>query len=169
MQPLIQPLYGGRSAHEVVAAALESDTGDPYKIVRNFWQAQSDADFEEIWRRALHHRMVAGWQLPPRDVGLRADFPLPAPQVLSDELVAVFHPDPGAWDGRFNNNGWLQELPRPFTKLTWDSAALLSPLTAERLGVQNEEVLRLRYGEDEVLAPVFVLPGKKGVRSAMAR
>jgi molybdopterin-containing oxidoreductase family iron-sulfur binding subunit len=74
-------------------------------------------------------------------------------------LELIFRPDPTVYDGRFSNNGWLQELPKPLTKLTWDNAALLSPRTAERLGVRSEDVVELRYRGAAVQAPVWVLPG----------
>jgi molybdopterin-containing oxidoreductase family iron-sulfur binding subunit len=71
----------------------------------------------------------------------------------------MFRPDPTVWDGRFANNGWLQELPKPLTKLTWDNAALLSPATAERLGLHNGEVVALHSQGRQVSAPVWILPG----------
>jgi len=74
-------------------------------------------------------------------------------------LELIFRPDPSVYDGRFSNNGWLQELPKPLTKLTWDNAALLSPRTAERLGVRSEDVVELRYHGAAVQAPVWVAPG----------
>jgi Fe-S-cluster-containing dehydrogenase component len=76
--------------------------------------------------------------------------------------MAIFHfrPDPTIWDGRFANNGWLQELPNPLTKLTWDNAALISPATAQRLGLRNEDVVELRYQGQTVRAPIWVVPGQ---------
>src|SRR5205085_10607919 len=68
-------------------------------------------------------------------------------------------PDPSVFDGRFANNGWLQELPKPLTKLTWDNAALVAPATAERLGLASEDVVELRYRGRTVRAPVWILPG----------
>ena len=75
-------------------------------------------------------------------------------------LEITFCPDPTIWDGRFANNGWLQELPKPLTKLTWDNAALVSPRTAERLGVSNHELVELSRGDWTVRAPVWIVPGQ---------
>jgi molybdopterin-containing oxidoreductase family iron-sulfur binding subunit len=74
-------------------------------------------------------------------------------------MEIVFRPDPTIWDGRFANNGWLQELPKPITRLTWDNAALLSPQTAQRLGLAQEDVVELQYRGRMVSAPVHIVPG----------
>jgi molybdopterin-containing oxidoreductase family iron-sulfur binding subunit len=74
-------------------------------------------------------------------------------------LELIFQPDPTVWDGRFANNGWLQELPKPLTKLTWDNAALISPATAKRLGLHNEDVVELSHQGRTVRAPIWILPG----------
>jgi Fe-S-cluster-containing dehydrogenase component len=109
----------------------------------------------------LHDGLIAGTALAPRPVdGLRlgpADVEPPAPPPAGLELI--FRPDPAVWDGRFANNGWLQELPRPLTKLTWDNAALVSPATAERLGLATEDLVELRYQGRAVRAPVWIMPG----------
>ena len=74
-------------------------------------------------------------------------------------LELIFRPDPSVYDGRFANNGWLQEVPRPLTKLTWDNAALVSPQTAQKLGVGTEDLVELRYRGTTVEAPVWVMAG----------
>jgi MoCo/4Fe-4S cofactor protein with predicted Tat translocation signal len=74
-------------------------------------------------------------------------------------LELIFRPDPTVWDGRFANNGWLQELPKPFTKLTWDAAAWISPRLAEERGLRNGDVIELQYRERATRMPVFVVPG----------
>jgi Fe-S-cluster-containing dehydrogenase component len=81
------------------------------------------------------------------------------PAAAGDTLEAIFAPDPNTWDGRFANNGWLQELPKPLTKLTWDNAALFSPATAERLGLTNGDVVTLSLNGRSVRGPVWILPG----------
>ena len=74
-------------------------------------------------------------------------------------LELIFRPDPHVYDGQFANNGWLQELPKPHTRLTWDNAALISPATAERMGLTNEELVELRFQGRRVQAPAWILPG----------
>lgn len=172
IQPLIEPLYGGRSAHELLAEAggLTGVTGQD--IVRRNWQELSqemevgEGEFDRFWRQALHDGLVAGSAAELRQVSLRPDFsahlaaPVQPPQADVQELEIVFAPDPSIWDGRFANNAWLQELPKPLTKLTWDNAALISPATAQRLGVENEQVVELQYAGRSLQAPVFILPGQ---------
>ncbi len=159
LQPLIAPLYGGRSAHEVLAA-LTGPERTGHDLVREHWQrVAGGADFEAFWRRALHDGVVPGTALPSRSVALRADWDVPTPAAEATGLELVFRPDPYLVDGRFANNGWLQELPRPITKLTWDNAALLAPATAERLGVGNGDVVELAVGSRRTHAPVWIVPG----------
>ena len=74
-------------------------------------------------------------------------------------LEVVFLPSPSLHDGRFANDGWLQELPDPLTKLTWDNPALVSPKTAESLGLANEDWVRLDYAGRSLELPVWLLPG----------
>jgi molybdopterin-containing oxidoreductase family iron-sulfur binding subunit len=86
--------------------------------------------------------------------------PSPRPKEGEDSLEIVFRPDPTIWDGRFANNGWLQELPKPLTKLSWDNAALVSPSQARQLGVENEDVVELRYRGRLVRLPIWIMPGQ---------
>jgi len=163
-QPLIAPLYGGKSAHQVLAVLLGQSTPNDYQAVRDYWsKAHAGADFEAFWDAALHRGFVEGSELPPKAVALKAGFSpeRAAPAYTRDEalLDIVFAPDPTVWDGRFANNGWLQELPKPLTKLTWDNAALVGPQLAQRLGLDNEDVVELTYRGASVKAPVWIVPG----------
>lgn len=159
-QPLIAPLYGGKSAHEMLSAWSGKPDRSGYDIVREYWQKQyRGADFEAFWQRALHDGVVAGTALPPKKVTLRREALAVPPSSRGEGIEVCFRPDPTVWDGRFANNGWLQELPKPLTKLTWDNAALVSPRLAERLGLANEEVVELRCGGTSVEAPVWIVPG----------
>ena len=106
--------------------------------------------------------MIAGTRFEPKPVTPAGKVPPSANNspTPSDALEIVFRPDPTIGDGRFANNGWLQELPKPLTKLTWDNAALFSPATAQRLGVDTEDLVDLRKGGRTVRLPVMVLPGQ---------
>ncbi|MFN2387575.1 MAG: TAT-variant-translocated molybdopterin oxidoreductase [Thermoanaerobaculia bacterium] len=174
-QPLIAPLYGGRSAHELLAAFTDQPERSGYQIVREHWQAQSpgqgaggtarsspEDDFEAFWRRSLHDGVVAGTALPARSVSVRTVAAAPAvPRPTAGEALEInLRPDPSIYDGRFANNGWLQELPRPLTKLTWDNALLVSPATAQRLGLQREDLVEISAGGRRVTAPVWIQPGQ---------
>ncbi len=163
VQPLIQPLYNSKSAHELVGAMI----GQPGLVVRDllreFWQQETFApDFEEFWVRALHDGVLADMAFYPRRVSLRTikiatGFATP---IGEEQMELALRPDPLVWDGRFVNNGWLQETPKPVTELTWDNAALMSPKTAQRLGVKNEQVVELSHGGRSVRAPVWIVPGQ---------
>jgi MoCo/4Fe-4S cofactor protein with predicted Tat translocation signal len=161
-QPLIAPLYNGRSPHELLSVLLGQPGRTSHEIVKEYWRSQhKGVDFDVFWQTSLHDGLIAGTALPARQVvvkDLAAVFSQ-KPAASSGQLEIIFRLDPSIWDGRFANNGWLQELPKPLTKLTWDNAALVSVATAERLGLCNEDVVNLRYRGREVPAPVFILPG----------
>jgi molybdopterin-containing oxidoreductase family iron-sulfur binding subunit len=158
VQPLIAPLYGGRSAHEVIAALSDQPELSPYETVRQTWSGHLPGNFEESWRRALHDGVVPGTALPTRTLAAAA---LPATELVATGagLELTFRPDPTIHDGRFANNGWLQELPKPVTTVTWDNVAAMSPATATRLGVENEDVLELSVSGRRVRAPVWIVSG----------
>src|SRR5437899_347120 len=140
VQPLIAPLYHGRSLHELVAL-FSGDTGNSdHDLVRDYWRTQhsqsSKEPFETFWEQTLHDGVMAGTALPALSPKLGLDYgksPEP-PAVNQQSIEVVFRPDPTIGDGRWANNGWLQELPKPLTKSTWDNAVALSPATAWRLG-----------------------------------
>ena len=193
IQPLIEPLYNGKTAHELLAAFSEQFDRKSYDIVRDFWMGVGgqgsgagerpiitapipDAanDFDKAWRRMLHDGIVPNTAAPTKTVSLKADWanqpPAPSPQPPAPGFEIVFRTDPTIYDGRFANNGWLQELPKPLTKLTWDNAALISPKTARELGLNNElghkggdifvDMVDLDYGGRTVRVPVWIMPGQ---------
>ncbi len=142
VQPLIAPLYSGKTAHEFIAATSDRPEQSAYDIVRAYWKGQSKSqDFETAWRHWLHDGVIPGTAFEPVRVEEPRRAALPAPRPPSSEAAPspdafeiCFRLDPSVADGRFANNGWLQELPKPVTKLTWDNAVLVSPATAARLG-----------------------------------
>ena len=162
VQPLIKPLYNGRSAHEIVAAMMGQYDRQPLTVVREFWRATNPAgDYELFWRRALHSGVVENSASKPKTVTAKpvSDFG-PAPRPVAGEFEVVFRLDPTIWDGRYANNGWLQELPKPITKLVWDNAAIVSLNTAERLKLKNDMIVELSYRGRMLKAPVFIIPGQ---------
>jgi molybdopterin-containing oxidoreductase family iron-sulfur binding subunit len=161
-QPLIEPLYGGRSAYEMLQALTDSPETRPYDIVKGYWAAQhAGADFEAWWRRAVHDGVVPGTALPAKTPALREEAVTEKAEKrrLGGKFEVNFRPDPTIYDGRFANNGWLQELPKPITKLTWDNAAIMSPGDAFRLGVPTGGMVRLTYEGHTLKAPVWIQPG----------
>jgi molybdopterin-containing oxidoreductase family iron-sulfur binding subunit len=161
VQPLILPLYAGKSAHELLDAALSPPGRDDYELVRSFWQSQnSDGDFEHRWRRALHDGVIEGTALPEAAVQFQ-QFSRPLEMVSREPTIeVVFQADPTIFDGRFMNNGWLQELPKPITKLVWDNAALISPALAEEQKLTNGEIIEIALQNRRLEIPVWITPGQ---------
>ncbi len=171
VQPLIAPLYDTLSELEVLAAFTVRPEQKGYDALRAYWQAQpGEGDFERRWNRALHDGVVAGTAFPQKPVKAAASGPWTKPTAAPSRggLELVFRMDPHVCDGRFANLGWLQELPRPLSRIAWDNVALLSPRTAARLGGirtaehgagHSTDVVELRIGGRSVKAPAWVLPG----------
>jgi molybdopterin-containing oxidoreductase family iron-sulfur binding subunit len=179
IQPLIAPLYTGKSAHELIAAFAKDSVTDGYSIVRRYWQKQMGAgDFETAWRRALNDGVIENTQLAtvnvtPQPAALSSATPAAASAIPSDSNCEIaFRPDPAVFDGRFANNTWLEELPKPITRLTWDNAAMLSPATAEQLGLTYTiastggehgqivvDMAELEFAGQTLNAATWILPG----------
>ncbi|WP_232076415.1 4Fe-4S dicluster domain-containing protein [Variovorax sp. PBL-H6] len=157
IQPAIAPLYDSRSLHELLAMISADTERDGHALVQRQWRGRAGADFDAFWRDSLRRGVVPGSAPAPLKLSaappdLRAPPSPPAPA-----LVAVFAPDPSTHDGRFANNGWLQELPRPFTKLTWDNALLIGPGTARSIGIRTGDLVRVTADQRHVDAPAWVL------------
>ena len=177
VQPLLQPMYGGKSPHEIIATLSDRPERNGYDVVREYWQANRQRataasgaggqvpcpalppvprragrpggtprpplaprtarprrshrrprTFEKQWRKWLHDGFIAGTAFAPRDGGPRRRLrPRQPAAAAADGVEIIFKRDASVYDGRFANNGWLQELPKPVTKLTWDNAALIAP------------------------------------------
>jgi MoCo/4Fe-4S cofactor protein with predicted Tat translocation signal len=228
-QPLIEPLYDGKSAYELLAVFSDQYDRKPYEIVRTFWQTQAGsgagsgagagqqgqaatavptgspapaspapapvstapapvsspapapvtspaADFEAWWRKAVHDGFIPNSALPAKTVSLNTNWgsqaPVPTTQAVSG-FELVFRTDPSIHDGRFANNGWLQELPKPLTKLTWDNVAIVSPNSAQQLVNESTNGGAVKGREHYVpmidivdqqnrtmRAPVWIMPGQ---------
>nr|WP_314539224.1 4Fe-4S dicluster domain-containing protein [uncultured Massilia sp.] len=156
VQPMIAPLYDGRSPHELLALLDGDGPRDGLALVRATWREQGLAS-EDAWREALRIGFVAGSAAAPVAVPQVRTVPQRAPAASVPALVAVFAADPSVDDGVFANNGWLQELPRPLTSISWDNAALIGPGSATRAGVASGDRVRLRVAGRTVEAPVLVL------------
>ena len=141
IQPLIAPLYHTHSPREVRAAFSDKPGLSEYAYLRDRLKvANPAADFEKFWRKTLNDGLVANSAFAPGNTPLKFSAgSLPAAKAASaDEIEFLFRPDPCVYDGRFANNGWLQELPKPITKLTWDNAAMVSPKTGEKLSLTHD-------------------------------
>ncbi len=168
MQPLIDPLFGGMTGLEFLARLGGFEKTSAYEIVRATFQALSPGgNFEEAWKKFLHDGYLA-------DSGKKAAAPVvpdwkagegiltglqPVSVPSAQKLEVVWHLDYSLDDGRYNNNGWLQEMPDPITKITWDNAVLISRKTAAELKVKNHEEVEVTLGSRRVRGPVWIQPG----------
>ena len=162
VQPMIDPLYGGKTAHHFFQALLDEPGLSPYEAVRETWKPVIKGDFETGWRKALHQGWVEG-TADLSDITFSVlqpgvSWPAPAPSP-KDSLEIIFRPDPNVYDGRWANVGWLQELPKPVTNLSWDNAALVSGATLTKYGLEEDDIVELTVNGRKVNAPVIVVPG----------
>jgi molybdopterin-containing oxidoreductase family iron-sulfur binding subunit len=187
-QPLIAPLNGGKCAIEFVAAIRNEPLRNPgglqppaesREIVRAYWRKwfadnKKSGAFETFWQESVRSGVVAQ-STPGRETpGMAANWAqqLPSTPPISGEYEINFRLDPTVHDGRFANNGWLQELPKPITMLCWDNAAFVSPETGKKLGLEKDwrwtagergraevNVIELEYKGRKLKVPAWVLPG----------
>jgi molybdopterin-containing oxidoreductase family iron-sulfur binding subunit len=179
-QPLVAPLYGGRSPIEVLAVFAGEKSTNGRDLVR---QTQEEVlsslsvaflmvgfppdgtSQDSIWRGSLHNGVLIQPQrgdarvLIDRIVEVLAGASAKRPRVGRGNFEVSFEPDPALWDGEHANNLWALELPHPITKIVWDNAALISPATARELGMKDGQMLRLSKGEARVEVPVWIVPG----------
>ncbi len=160
IQPLIAPLYAGKSAHELVSTLSGVSDATGYDIVRAYWQKQhAGPDFEAFWRESLHDGWVEGTTYSPKSFSAKTPNVPPSAAVDANSLEVNFRRDPSIYDGRFANNGWLQELPKPMTKLTWDNALLVGPSMAQREGLQTKDMVTLELNGRKADLPVWIQAG----------
>jgi MoCo/4Fe-4S cofactor protein with predicted Tat translocation signal len=171
IQPLIAPLYQSRSTYEILAALnpeiTDKSTADQpgprqtgYEMIRAYWSGQKPADnFESWWRKTIHDGFVANSALPAKTLAVKGA-PTPAASSTASGLEISFHADPYVYDGQFANIAWLQELPNPVTRLTWDNAVLVSTATAQKLNLQPEDRVELTFQSRTVKGAVWIQPGQ---------
>ena len=173
-QPLIEPLYGGRSVIEVLAGILGEPVRDGESLVRRTLAEQrmiagtGDA-LNKAWRRVLHDGIVPNSGFAEARVTAR-QLPASLASAASTEIrqsgasplfcEVRFVADNKVYDGRFANNGWLQETPDPLTKLTWDNAALIAKVDADALGVTSGSVVKVTVGGRSLEIAAYVMPGQ---------
>jgi molybdopterin-containing oxidoreductase family iron-sulfur binding subunit len=176
LQPMIAPLYGGHSAHEVLQALLDNPQASAYDaVVATAKTYINGADFATAWRRALHDGWVDGTAFTPGSAKA-ANIPAAVGQGTGNReqgtgsasanataagggVEVRFLPDTSLYDGRYANVGWLQELPKQITNLSWDNAALMSLATVEALGVDQNDAVTITVKGRKVIAPVLLAPG----------
>jgi MoCo/4Fe-4S cofactor protein with predicted Tat translocation signal len=166
VQPLIEPLYHGKTAHELIGVLAGQSGVAGRDLVQSYWQKQhTGADFDAFWRKSLHDGWVEGTTYSPRSVSLKsANVPAQSaaggntgPGTGTYEIN--FRRDPSIYDGRFSNNGWLQELPKPLTKLTWDNPIMIGPAMAQRLNLSFKDVAELEFNGKKISGPIWIQAG----------
>jgi molybdopterin-containing oxidoreductase family iron-sulfur binding subunit len=160
IQPLIAPLYNGKSPIEFVATLSGQADASGYELVRAYWQKQhTGGDFEPFWRKSLHDGWIEGTAFAPKAVTTKSSA-APASQASDSAGVELnIRRDPTIWGGEFSNNGWLQELPKPMSKLTWDNAIQVGPKMAERLHLAAKDVVELDLNGKKVKGAVWIQAG----------
>jgi molybdopterin-containing oxidoreductase family iron-sulfur binding subunit len=168
LQPQALPLYDGISPHQVLAlldAPVEAQAlGETLPIVQATWEVRLGGQFQTAWHDSLAAGVVpdtAATKVNPtlKTAGVQAILS-GGRESSQPDLTLLLRPDPYLWDGRYANNPWLQELPRPISRLTWDNPLLIAPALAERLKLSNGDEVRLSIAGAHVLAPVWILPGQ---------
>jgi molybdopterin-containing oxidoreductase family iron-sulfur binding subunit len=172
IQPLIQPLFGGLTELEFLARVAGESQTNPHDIVRVTFN-----DSEEAWKKFLFSGFLVGSTTNPVNAGInqsaiaRAGFSIfnanlnipkggrPEDKINADNLEVIFYRDAKVDDGRYANNGWMQELPDPITKMTWDNAVLVSRKTAKELSVANGDIVEITLNGRSVKGPIWVQPG----------
>ncbi|HUO60270.1 MAG TPA: TAT-variant-translocated molybdopterin oxidoreductase [Candidatus Acidoferrales bacterium] len=159
IQPLIAPLYGGRTESELISALAGNPNVSSYELVQGYWRTQNAANFDQWWQRALHDGFVANTASKPKAVSAKSSLPAPSQNSNSDAMELMFRRDPATYDGRFANNGWLQEMPKPMSQVCWDNPVLVSVETAKQLGLKGEDEVRIEYGGRTVTGAIWLAPG----------
>ncbi len=158
IQPTIIPFYDVRSIHQVMAMLLGEIDPAADAAVRETWTASFGDGFDARWKQALHDGFVEG--AAPTVSATVSSTAAPAANAAAKGLDIVFRPDPTVWDGSYANIGWLQELPKPLTTLTWGNAIAVSPALAKRLDVANGDRVELVIGDRNVVGPAWIMPGQ---------
>ncbi len=167
IQPMIQPLYGGRGSLDLLHLIVNGNEVSAHDIVRETWQGILKGDFEKSWERVLHDGIydqksssVSDPGLDRRGLASYINRHLVIPESSVDNLEIIFRPSPNLFDGRFANNGWLQELPDSMTKLSWDNAALISMKMARKFDLANGDMVELDYDGRKLELPIWIMPGQ---------
>lgn len=164
-QPQILPLFNGISNIELLSIIINGEAAKGYDLIQNTWKNILSGDFASVWDKTLHNgiyvKKINATQSLAVNAGRINDYLVAnPPSRANNKIELVLKPSASTFDGSFANNGWMQEMPNPVSKLTWDNAAQMSHRTAKALGVKNEDVVKISHGAEYVLLPVWILPGQ---------
>lgn len=153
VQPLIQPLYDTKGMLEVMNLLVNKSQRSGYDMVVEAWKNKN-------WKQSLHDGVYKNTSSVSVSASTGNLESLSIGKVVGDDIEVVFQASPSTYDGRFANNGWLQETPAPITKITWDNPALISPALAKKHGLKNGQHITLKNGDRSLEIPVFIVPGQ---------
>jgi molybdopterin-containing oxidoreductase family iron-sulfur binding subunit len=159
IQPLIAPLYNGKTAHEVLSFLISHVAESPYNTVKGYWSTQKGgADFDSDWQTWVCNGVIpdtaaAAGSAPATPTAAASNAPTPS------GIEVNFRPDPTIWDGTWANNGWLQEMPKPVTTQTWDNGIWMSPETGKKLGVTDDDLVEVKYRGRALTGVTILVPG----------
>ncbi len=163
IQPMIDPLYGGKSAHNVMQTLLDDPPRSSFDVLQNNWRQQltGKGDFEPAWRKVLHDGFLAGTAFTPKSLSASSSAMsgASAPTASEDAIEIIFRADPSIYDGRYANNGWLQELPKPVVNNSWDNAVIMSGPTKVKLGLEESDVIEIELNGHKVRGGALSIPG----------
>ncbi len=160
-QPLIDPIFNSRSEEELLSFFCEQEKSSSEAMTRETIKGLLNASgFDDIWKKLVHDGFVRESGLPAVKPVLSANIPSLFESAPAAGFEAIFGPSSSTYDGRFANNGWLQETPAPLTKLTWQNAALVAPSTAKQLKVTTGNLVRVTVRGKSIELPIYVLPGQ---------
>ncbi len=161
-QPLIEPLYNGKTDYDLCALFVDRGNESSLEMIQRYWSEKNPrADFPDFWNKTLHDGVMEQSASPA--------ISLPAPKLIKvnddhpvgpEPFTLLIRPDPHILDGQFANNGWLQELPKPLTRLTWENVALISPTFAQSSNLTNGEVIEISKNNQKIQAPIWIFPGQ---------
>jgi MoCo/4Fe-4S cofactor protein with predicted Tat translocation signal len=159
VQPLIAPLYSGKSAHEIISLLAGQPSTAGHDMVQNYWKTKhTGADFDMWWRKAVEQGWIDGTTYAPKQVSAKsAGFP--AASAPGGDVELNFRRDPSIYDGQFSNNAWLQELPNPMTKMTWDNPLLMGPKMAGDMGLKSGDMVLVELNGNSMKLPVWIQAG----------
>jgi molybdopterin-containing oxidoreductase family iron-sulfur binding subunit len=160
LQPLVRPFYDVRSIHAIVAG-LTGDRSADRDLVRATWQERWGSAFDAAWNQALYRGLAGASAVPSvSPTVVNRDFVLPeAPGTAA--LSLVIRPDPTVWDGRFADIAWLQELPKPLTKVTWTNVVAIAPALARARNLKNGDQVKVTVDGRSITGPAWVVPGQE--------
>ena len=166
IQPQIRPLFDSKSALQVLTPVVFKEDRSSYDTIKKVWKdgIVKESNFERNWEKILHDGVYDKSLIKSKKVRSAKKVStavLSKDQTLeSDKFEIIFTPSSSVYDGRYANNGWLQEIPKPITSLTWDNVAFISMKVAKKLNIRNGQMIQVSLGNASIKVPAWIVPGQ---------